>query len=104
MFEHSRNVPIKGPKLTRPSIDVGVDEEAWMAFQRRWETFQRGSGISEEEAAAQLFECASTELSDLVLKMDQNITSRDIQEDDETSCACRYPCRKRSHSCRANEA
>ena len=65
-----------GPKLTRPSIDIGADEERCMTFIRRWETFKRGSNISEADTSAQLFECASAELSELMLRLDQKITLR----------------------------
>ncbi len=63
-------------KLTRPSIDVGIDEEKWVAFKRRWETFKRGSNICKSETSIQLFECASPELSELLLQLDQKITLR----------------------------
>ena len=51
--------PSEGPKLTRPSIDVGVSLEAWNVFTRRWQVFRQGSGINEASATAQLFQCAS---------------------------------------------
>ena len=66
----------KGPKLTRPTIDMGVEEETWNAFLRRWETFKLGSGISEDAAPIQLFQCASEALGDLLLKADPKITTR----------------------------
>ncbi len=80
--EHTR-APItasKGPKLNRPVIDVGVDEETWNAFIRRWETFRRGSDINEAAAPTQLFQCASEPLGDLLLKSDPALTSRSTQE------------------------
>ena len=80
IIEHNSKASRKGPKLSRPSVDVGVNEEVWQAFERRWATFQNNSNISDDEAAAQLFKCASIELSDLVLKMDQDITSRSVEE------------------------
>ena len=80
MMSHSSQMSGKGPKLTRPIIDVGADDETWTAFRRRWETFRKGSRIVDEEAVAQLFECASPELSTLVLKLDQDVTSRGTEE------------------------
>ena len=44
-----------GPKLNRLSIDAGVDEEAWNAFIRRWETFKNGSRITDDAAPSQFF-------------------------------------------------
>ena len=80
MYDHSQRATMKGPKLKRPGIDVGVNEEVWQAFERRWDTFRRGSNIGAQDAAVQLFECASDELSSLVLRMDHNITSKSVEE------------------------
>ena len=68
-----------GPKLNRPSIDAGVDEEAWNAFIRRWETFKIGSGISSGAAPSQFFQCTSDNLGDLILKADPNVISKPIE-------------------------
>ena len=80
--EHTRpSVPAsKGPKLNRPVIDVGVNEETWNAFIRRWETFRRGSDIGEDSAPLQLFQCASESLGDLLLKSDPTITARSTKD------------------------
>ena len=78
-LQHTSGAPItasKGPKLTRPTIDSGVQEETWNNFLRRWETFRLGSGISEDAAPVQLFQCASESLSDLLLKADPRLTTR----------------------------
>ena len=60
----------EGPKLSRPSIDVGVSLEAWNVFTRRWQMFMQGSGINEASATAQLFQCASQSLGDSLIKSD----------------------------------
>ena len=73
-------VPSEGPKLTRPSIDVGVSLEAWNVFTRRWQMFRQGSGINEASATAQLFQCASQSLGDSLLKSDAEIVSKPLQE------------------------
>ena len=80
--EHTR-APVtasKGPKLNRPVIDVGVVEETWNAFIRRWDTFRQGSDISEAAAPTQLFQCASEPLGDLLLKSDPALMSRSTRE------------------------
>ena len=69
-----------GPKLNRPSIDAGVDEEAWNAFIRRWETFKIGSGISAGAAPSQFFQCTSDNLGDLILKADPEVISKPIND------------------------
>ena len=80
--EHTRpqTPSSRGPKLNRPTIDVGVDEETWNAFTRRWETFKLGSNISEEAAPTQLFQCTSDALGDLLLKSDPKLTTRPTAE------------------------
>ena len=72
--------PSEGPKLTRPSIDVGVSLEAWNVFTRRWQMFREGSGINEASATAQLFQCTSQSLGDSLLKSDAEIVSKPLQE------------------------
>lgn len=68
------------PKLDRPHIDIGVEQEIWNNFVRRWEAFRTGSNISVDTAPTQLFQCASEALGDLLLKSDPNIQSRSMQE------------------------
>ena len=67
------------PKLERPRIDVGVEEEVWNSFMRRWEAFKVGSAITETTAPMQLFQCASETLGDLILKHDPLIHTKDIK-------------------------
>ena len=70
----------RGPRLNRPTIDVGVDEETWNAFVRRWETFKLGSDISDAAAPTQLFQCTSDALGDLLLKSDPKLTTRPMKD------------------------
>ena len=65
----------RGPKLSRPHIDAGVEQEAWNTFVKRWETFRTGSQISDAAASTQLFQCASEDLGDIILKGVPNVTS-----------------------------
>ena len=66
------------PKLDRPRIDMGVEEEVWNNFIRRWEAFKIGSSISEDTAPMQLFQCASEALGDLILKAHPGIQTESI--------------------------
>ena len=43
------------PKLDRPRIDMGVEEEVWNGFVRRWEAFKVGSGITVATAPCNFF-------------------------------------------------
>ena len=68
------------PKLDRPRIDMGVEEEVWNGFVRRWEAFRVGSGINESTAPMQLFQCASDSLGDIVLKAHPDIQSKSVTD------------------------
>ena len=52
--------------------------EVWNLFIWKWKVFQSGSGITDEFAPAQLFQCADDALSDSLLKVDPQITSRPL--------------------------
>ena len=58
----------RGPRLDRPRIDTGADQEAWNTFLRRWDAFRVGSGVGDSMASVQLLQCASEELSERLLK------------------------------------
>ena len=70
----------KGPKLDRPRIDMGADEEAWNTFLRRWNNFRIGSNIGDSIASVQLLQCAGDDLSEMLLKADSGLTGRPISE------------------------
>ena len=58
---------------------MGVEEEVWNNFIRRWEAFKIGSNISEDTAPMQLFQCASETLGDLILKAHPGIQTSSIE-------------------------
>ncbi|XP_048576277.1 uncharacterized protein LOC125557593 [Nematostella vectensis] len=72
------NTALKGPKLDRPKIDVSVTMEEWNIFTRRWEVIRAGSGIDENSAPSQLFQCAGTELEDSILKANPNAANESL--------------------------
>ena len=67
-----------GPKLNPPKVEMGTTQEEWNLFQRRWIVFQSGSNISDSAAAPQLFQCASEERGDALLKVDISITQQPL--------------------------
>ena len=69
-------VVIKGPKLDRPKVNIGVTLEEWNIFKRRWDVFGSGSGLDPDASSSQLFQCAGDELGDSLLKTDQSIVSK----------------------------
>ena len=58
-------VVIKGPKLERPKVNIGVTLEEWNIFKRQWDVFVCGSR----------FQCAGDELGDSLFKTDASIVS-----------------------------
>ena len=70
--------PVRGPKLDRPRIDIGVTVEEWNVFTRRWEVFRSGSGIDTQSAPSQLFQCAGPELGDSILKANPNAATESL--------------------------
>ena len=79
-IKHTQQASASQPKLERPKIDAGVEEEVWNGFVRRWEAFRVGSGISDSTASMQLFQCASESLGDLLLKADPDIHNKPIKD------------------------
>ena len=71
---------VRGPKLDRPRIDTGADQEAWNTFLRRWDAFRVGSGVSDSMASVQLLQCASEELSERLLKAIPQIEAHPLDE------------------------
>ena len=68
------------PKLDRPRIDTGADQEAWNTFLRRWEAFRVGSGVSDSMAFVQLLQCASEEPSERLLEAIPQIEACPLDE------------------------
>ena len=74
---NTANVPM-GPKLDRPRVELGISLEKWNLFERKWNVFKSGSGIPDNLAAAQLFQCADEALGDSLLKIDPNIVDTTV--------------------------
>ena len=74
--QHTAKPPATGPKLDRPRIDTGITPEEWNIFKLRWDVFVNGSGFDPAASSSQLFQCASEELGNSLLKADSSITSK----------------------------
>ena len=70
----------RAPKLDRSSIEAGVHPEGWNSFVRKWEAYRIGSGISDDMASTQLFQCAGEGLADVLLKSVPDVNSRPVTE------------------------
>jgi len=69
-----------GPKLDRPHIDVGVSAEEWKLFESRWKLYAQSSNINPGDSATQLFQCASEQLGDAILRIDNDVSAKSEQE------------------------
>ena len=69
-----------GPKLERPKIDVGINEEEWNIFTRRWDAFVIGSNLNPNSCSSQLFQCAGETLGNMLLKCDPSVVSKPTSE------------------------
>ena len=65
---------VAAPKLTPPTIDMGVDPETWQTFAIRWSQYCQGSQLDGPMKSLKLFQCASESLGNLLLKSNPNIT------------------------------
>ena len=76
-----RPVPhVRAPKLERPRIKMNATSEEWNAFQRRWDTYRTGSGITDASAAAQLLECTTEDLGNITLRAYPDFTTSTMEE------------------------
>ena len=72
-------VPL-GPKLEWTKVNISVSTGEWTMFIRHWEVLCTGSGIDDESAPSQLFQCAENELSDSLLKANPDATSNTLPD------------------------
>ena len=62
--------------MISPWVDQGISQETWLAFIRRWEAFNIGSNIINQNASIQLFQCAQDKLGDLMLASDPRLMAK----------------------------
>ena len=60
--------PRKGPPITRPTVELGISEEKWDSFTKKWTIFKNGSSIEDTTLGAHLFDCCESPLQDDLLK------------------------------------
>ena len=75
-----RTTAAPGPKLERPKVDSGLNQEEWNLFLRRWDAFVIGSGLDPANCSTQLFQCASDSLGDSLLRSNPGIMNRPTAE------------------------
>ena len=76
----STEATAKCPKVTRPIVDMGIDQEQWNSFVIRWKQFRLASGIPASTESLQLFHCASEELSNLILRLEPGVTELPVND------------------------
>ena len=57
-------------------MDVGINQEEWNIFTRRWDAFVAGTGLDPDSCSSQLFQCAGETLGNSLLKTDPAIVTK----------------------------
>ena len=77
---HSAATPTtQAPKLNRPHVDIGITAEDWKLFESRWKLYVKSAGITHDKST-QLFQCASEQLGDAVLRIDSDVSDKTEKE------------------------
>ena len=58
----------RDPKIERPKISAGSDEETWNTFLTRWTMFKRNRKVKGTACVEQLFYCCEEDLGDSILR------------------------------------
>ena len=77
---HANNGASKAPRIERPAVSLEISEEDWDGFTKMWAQFKRVTNLQNDEAAAQLFQCCSPELSAQLLKSEDKVLDKDEKE------------------------
>lgn len=87
LHSHVHNAPvrvpapgIRAPKLERPKVKQNSTTEEWNAFLRRWDTFVIGASIPAAAASAQLLECTTEGLGNIILRANPTFTTQPIAD------------------------
>ena len=59
---------VRGPKLEKRKVDLGVSKEEWNKITCRWDTIVTGCWPDATDCTAQQFQCSSEALGDSLLK------------------------------------
>ena len=68
------------PKMPRPTLTQGINEEDWNVFTRQWELFCKGTYLGPCQASAQLLACCEPMLHNALFREDLRIA--DMSTDD----------------------
>ena len=71
----------KAPKLARPTISAGSNEETWNAFQARWNLFKNGTQLTPNETTQQLFQCCDDTLGNDLIRGNSNIVTNSNEQE-----------------------
>ena len=65
------------PKINRPSLQMGIGEDEWLAFTRRWDVFHNGSDMNASQTTAQLIACCEPQLETALYRQDPEIARKE---------------------------
>ena len=69
-------------KLDPPRLSTGADQQTWDLFQRSWQLYKSGMGITEVQQAVHLFNCLYEDLRSDVLRANPEKNISDLKEQD----------------------
>ena len=64
------------PKMPRPTLTQGINEEDWNEFTRQWELFCKGTSLGPSQTSAQLLACCEATLHNTLFREDPRIADK----------------------------
>ena len=68
------------PKVDRPELCDGIDEEAWNTFEQSLMIFKRANGVEDHDLAVQLYSCCKQSLKEKITAVHPDFLERDANE------------------------
>ena len=68
------------PKVDRPELSDGIDEETWNTFDQSWIIFVRANGIEDADKAVQLYSCCRPSLKQKITAVHPDFLERPAHE------------------------
>ena len=65
------------PKVDRPELEDGIEEEAWNGFEQSWTIFVRANAVTADDLAVQLYSCCKPSLKQKVTAVHPDFLDQD---------------------------
>ena len=70
----------RAPKVDRPELSDGTDEEVWNTFLQSWAIFVRANQVAAGDLAVQLYSCCKPSLKQKVTSCHPDFLGRDADD------------------------